>query len=72
MVGILKRTWFSAAERDRRITSCGLSDRQLAQIDKENAEADALLRRLRGRSVELAKRRPLAPGIIRKRAVIEL
>ncbi|MDT4739253.1 hypothetical protein [Bradyrhizobium sp. WYCCWR 12699] len=69
MADILKRTWLSAAERDRRIVSSVLSDQQLAQIDEAAAEADALLLRLRGRTVDSAKQRPSAPccDLVRQR-----
>ncbi|MDA9521475.1 hypothetical protein XI06_14220 [Bradyrhizobium sp. CCBAU 11434] len=46
MMGML-RTWLSSAERDRRIISSVLGDEQLAQMDAENAEVDALLCRRR-------------------------
>ena len=61
MIGMLKRTWFDAAERDRRIISSVLREKRLALMDKENAEADALLRRLRDRST-LARQRLSAPS----------
>ncbi|MBR0714049.1 hypothetical protein [Bradyrhizobium liaoningense] len=50
MAGIMKRAWFSAAERDRRIVSSVLGDKQLALMDKANAEVDALLRRRRAKA----------------------